>query len=329
MNLHAPDSVHDTYLLECSLSMEWDLYDDKPSFPSRSRGRGRGMMTPAEHLEWRRGLWGHRGPNMESKSLLPCYVHALEECGVLDTKKKEGRLSPGADTIEGQPSNAAALGLPCTAAPPASLVDAMLAGVSSGQENPFFVIDLGAALDRLSLWREHLPDIHPHYAVKCNGDPALLLTLANAGVGFDCASQAEIQATLELGVPASSLVYANPIKQPSHLRFAAERGVALTVFDGEAELHKLAKSHPSCELLLRLAVDDSHAQCILSNKFGAAPEHAEELLVTAASLGLRVVGVSFHVGSGSSDSDPFGDAVQRAAAGAARSHLFTPTTCAR
>lgn len=269
------------------------IYDAKPSFP----------MTAEEHLVWRRQLWGRKGPNMvDSENLLPCYTHALERSGA------EGPSAPVSPILSAQIS---------TAPVPATrdrLVEAMLAGVAAGQENPFYVVDLGAALEKLTMWREHLPEVEPHYAVKCNGDPALLLTLAHAGVGFDCASQAELTAALGLGVPPSRLVYANPIKQPSHLRFAAEKGVALTVFDAEAELHKLAVHHPSCELLLRLAVDDSHAQCILSNKYGAAPSDAQHLLDVAHSLQLSVVGVSFHVGSGSSDADPFGDAVERAAA---------------
>ena len=194
-----------------------------------------------------------------------------------------------------------------------TLVEEMLRGVSAGAEEPFYVIDLNAATERLAHWRALLPDVEPFYAAKCNGDPALLLTLAHAGVGFDCASQAEIKAALELGVPASRLLYANPIKQPSHLRYAAQHGVNLTVFDGADELHKLAEVHPSCALLLRIAVDDSGAQCILSNKYGAPMSEVDSLLCLAADLGLRVVGVSFHVGSGSSSADAFQDAVARAA----------------
>jgi ornithine decarboxylase len=274
------------------------IYDAKPVFP----------MTAEQHLAWRKQLWGRRGPNMaDNENILPCYTHALQRSGDESPKSPSVPASP---ILSRQPSCAATLPIAATRY---QILECMLAGIAGGQEEPFFVVDLGTALGKLSQWHEHLPGIEPHYAVKCNGDPALLLTLAHAGVGFDCASQAEIDAVLGLGVSPSHIVYANPIKQPSHLRFAAQRGVGLTVFDGEAELHKLAACHPTCELLLRLAVDDSHAQCILSNKYGAAPSDAAHLLGVAHSLNLHVVGVSFHVGSGSSDADPFGDAVRRAA----------------
>lgn len=43
-------------------------------------------------------------------------------------------------------------------------------------------------------WGKLLPRVHPCYAVKCNPDEGLLAVLAAMGAGFDCASEAEIQA---------------------------------------------------------------------------------------------------------------------------------------
>ena len=73
----------------------------------------------------------------------------------------------------------------------------------------------------------------------------------------------------QAGVSPDRIVYANPCKQPSHLRFAAAAGVRLSVFDSEAELLKTAAEAPSAELLLRIQVDDSKAVCVMSNKYGA------------------------------------------------------------
>ena len=189
-------------------------------------------MSPEEYMTYRRSLWAKRGPNVQTKGddqLLPCYVHALEKCD--PTFQRPDAPKP----------------LQCTAAAEESIVDAMRQAVAGGVQEPFYVIDLAAATERLALWRSELPEIHPHYAVKCNGDPALLLTLAHAGVSFDCASKAEIEAVLKLGVPPSRIVYANPIKQPSHVRFAAEHAVGLTVFDAEDELEKVcAKESATC-----------------------------------------------------------------------------------
>ena len=185
--------------------------------------------------------------------------------------------------------------------------------VQRGAEEPFFVVDLNSAVERLQLWRALLPDVQPFYAVKCNPDALLLSTLAVHGANFDCASRVEMQAVLDLGVPASRIVYANPCKQPSHVRFAREQGVRLTVADSEAELRKVAEHHPGAELLLRLAVDDSQATCVMSCKYGAPPAEMPALLATATQLGLTVRGVSFHVGSGCFAPGAYAAAVDRAA----------------
>jgi len=83
-------------------------------------------------------------------------------------------------------------------------------------------------------------------------------------------------------------------------------------FDNTDELHKIKKLFPDAELFLRISTDDSSSLCRLSLKFGAAMDSTEELLFLAKQLGLNVVGVSFHVGSGASDPNAFWKAVQDA-----------------
>jgi len=206
-----------------------------------------------------------------------------------------------------------AIHLPTEASSRAAIVDAMLSQVAQGAEDAFYIVDVGAALDRLALWRRLLPEVEPFYAVKCCPDPMLLYALARAGIGFDCASMGEMRQLLEMGVPAERILYANPCKQASHLRFAARHGVGLSVFDSSAELHKHAALLPHADALLRIAVDDSSAACVMSCKYGAPLADARALLLEAQRLGVRVRGVSFHVGSGCTSPLAFVDAVARAA----------------
>eukprot|EP00966_Prymnesium_polylepis_P013152 303481-Prymnesium_polylepis.1 len=90
-----------------------------------------------------------------------------------------------------------------------------------------------------------------------------------------------------LGVDPSRVLYANPCKQPSHLRYAARHRVPLAVVDSEDELRKHAELYPGGELLLRIAVDDSQAACVMSCKYGAPHDASASLLRAAADLGLR------------------------------------------
>lgn len=61
--------------------------------------------------------------------------------------------------------------------------------------------------------------------------------------------------------------------------------------------------------MLRIAVDDSKSLVRLSSKFGARLETVEKLLKRAGELDLEVIGVSFHVGSGCTDSLTFKQAI--------------------
>ena len=83
-------------------------------------------------------------------------------------------------------------------------------------------------------------------------------------------------------------------------------------FDNADELHKIKAFYPDAELVLRILTDDSASLCRLSAKFGASLDKTQELLALAKSLGLNVIGVSFHVGSGASDPTSFTKAVQDA-----------------
>jgi ornithine decarboxylase len=136
--------------------------------------------------------------------------------------------------------------------------------------------------------------------------------LAGLGTGFDCASKAEIEQVLNIGVDPTRIIYAQPCKTNSYVRYVATRGVKQMTFDNADELRKIAKLFPEAELFLRILTDDSSSLCRLSLKFGASLDTTDDLLALAKELGLNVVGVSFHVGSGASDPVAFLKAVQDA-----------------
>jgi ornithine decarboxylase len=136
--------------------------------------------------------------------------------------------------------------------------------------------------------------------------------LAALGTGFDCASKNEIEQVLKMGVDPSRIIYAQPCKTNSYVRYVAEKGVRQMTFDNPDELRKIARLFPDAELFLRILTDDSSSLCRLSLKFGASLDSTDGLLALARELALNVVGVSFHVGSGASDPKAFLKAVQDA-----------------
>jgi len=175
-------------------------------------------------------------------------------------------------------------------------------------------IDLGQVRRQYSKWSQLLPRVRPYYAVKANPDAAIVQTLLEAGAGFDCASATEIQMVLAAGADArNDIIFANCCKFPTDIAYAARENVTRTTFDNIDELVKIAELAPDAEVVLRIVTDDSSSLCRLSNKYGASLCDVEELIITAIELNLNLVGVSFHVGSGTSNPQSFAEPIKNAA----------------
>ena len=169
-------------------------------------------------------------------------------------------------------------------------------------------------------WNSLLPRIQPFYAVKCAPDRAIISTLAALGAGFDCASSAEIDlvvrgcacAHVPIDEVPSRVIFANPVKIPSHIRHATQHGIHLMTFDNELELHKMAQEDPQAQGVIRITTDDSKSQYAFSAKFGASMATVPRLIEVARSLHINLTGVCFHVGSGCRDAAAYAKAVRDA-----------------
>lgn len=183
---------------------------------------------------------------------------------------------------------------------------------SNVNHDPFYIVDLEDLCNKHINWLTHLPRVEPHYAVKCNTDKMLLKLLAYLGAGFDCASKHEIQTVLDLGVSPHRIIFANPCKQASMVKYAYKKGVDTMTFDNEHELYKIKEFHPNAKVVLRIKTDDKDAICQFSIKFGADMETAYRLVKIAMDLELNLVGVSFHCGSGQMDPLAFSESIANA-----------------
>ncbi|KAM7372669.1 hypothetical protein PAMP_009821 [Pampus punctatissimus] len=183
---------------------------------------------------------------------------------------------------------------------------------SVGNEEPFFVANLDRLLERHLKWLNNLPRVKPFFAVKCNNEPVVIRMLSALGTGFDCASKGELQRVLSLGVPPDKIIYAHTAKPQSHIKYACAHGVDLMTFDNEDELQKISQCHAKAKLVIRIAVDDSKSMHRLNIKFGARLDNVEKLLEQAGEVGLDVVGVSFHVGSGCTEGWAYKQAISDA-----------------
>jgi len=161
-------------------------------------------------------------------------------------------------------------------------------------------------------FHEMLPRVVPHYALKCNDDDVLIKTFIENGVNFDCASSSEIKKVINHGAHPDQIIFAHTVKSPDDIVFAKQAGINLTTYDSTYEVDKIKTYHPECELILRIRCDDPNATILLGNKYGANHEDIPDLLQYAFDVGMKVVGISFHVGSGSRNPDAFYRAIKHA-----------------
>jgi len=177
---------------------------------------------------------------------------------------------------------------------------------------PFYIIDVQQVCQKYVQWQALLPMVKPHYAIKCNPNPTIIHALDVLGAGFDCASKDEIDRVMDMGVSAERIIFANPAKFESHIAHAKLRDVKKMTFDNEDELIKVARIFPEAQLVLRIITDDSQSMCKFSSKFGATMKDAKHLLKVAHEQGMKLHGVSFHVGSGATDASAFAKAINDA-----------------
>jgi ornithine decarboxylase len=171
---------------------------------------------------------------------------------------------------------------------------------------PLFVVDHDELRRNYVTFKKYLPRIQAYYAVKANPDPAIVKTLFDAGASFDVASMPEFRIVYEYikDLPDKQrqdwiwdkIIYANPIKANETLQ-ELNPYKPLVTYDNYEEIRKIKKHAPQAGLALRLKVPNTGAMVELSSKFGASPGEAVDLILAADKMGLTVEGISFHVGS--------------------------------
>lgn len=135
------------------------------------------------------------------------------------------------------------------------------------------------------------------YAVKANSHPEVLAALAQAGAGFDIASEGELRQLLELRVRGDRMMFSNPVKPAYDIAAAYAAGVRRYAADSSDEIAKLAEVAPGSDVYIRLSVPNIGSGWPLSKKFGVSAKEAASLCEMAKHCGLRPVGFTFHVGS--------------------------------
>jgi ornithine decarboxylase len=162
-----------------------------------------------------------------------------------------------------------------------------------------------------------------YYAVKANPLPEIVKTFYQIGASFDVASFPEFLIVHDniKDLPAKQrqdfiwdkIIYANPIKDSETLK-ELDPYKPLVTYDNLEEIKKIRKHAPHAGLALRISVPNTGAMVELSSKFGASSGEAVKLIEAAHRARLVVEGLSFHVGSQTTNFENYVQALHLAAA---------------
>ncbi|MBT5229480.1 MAG: type III PLP-dependent enzyme, partial [Methylococcales bacterium] len=129
---------------------------------------------------------------------------------------------------------------------------------------PLMVLDCAQVIEQYQLLQQALPSVDFFFAVKALPHPALVNTLNQQGLGFDIASQGEIELLRAQYINPRCSIHTHPIKKDEDIKAALRFGCTTFVVDNADELHKFVAYRNRVGLLLRLSFRNSDAQVDLS-----------------------------------------------------------------
>jgi ornithine decarboxylase len=188
--------------------------------------------------------------------------------------------------------------------------------------SPLFIVDHEKLRENYRTFKRLLPRVQCYYAVKANSQQQIIETLFEEGSSFDVASYNEFMQVYQYikhferkekkYFVWDKIIFSNTIKDRATLA-KIKQYRPLVTYDNSAELIKLKHYCDTAGLVLRLKVPDTGSQVEMASKFGAEPGDAQQLIQQAFDMGLKVEGVSFHVGSQCTNLDNYTVALDIAA----------------
>ncbi|EKO3413007.1 type III PLP-dependent enzyme [Vibrio fluvialis] len=174
---------------------------------------------------------------------------------------------------------------------------------------PLLMLDCDIIRQQYRALSVALPNVTLHFALKPLPHPVVVRTLLQEGASFDLATTGEVELVAQEGVPAERTIHTHPIKRDADIRDALAYGCNVFVVDNLNELAKFKAYRDDVELLVRLSFRNSEAFADLSKKFGCSAEQALTIIEMAKEWNIRIKGLSFHVGSQTTNPQKYVEAI--------------------
>ena len=118
--------------------------------------------------------------------------------------------------------------------------DVPIPEIAAAVGTPVYVYSTATLVRHFRVFRDALPkDSLIAYAIKANGNLAIIRTLAAEGAGADVVSQGELRRALAGGVPPERIVFSGVGKTAEELAFALDSRIHQINVESENELEEL------------------------------------------------------------------------------------------
>ena len=155
-----------------------------------------------------------------------------------------------------------------------------------------------------------------HYAVKANVNPKILNIIKNAGLGADCVSGGEINASLKAGFPTDKIVFAGVGKADWEINLGLDNDIFCFNIESIPELKLIEdlaqKKNKTTNVAIRINPDvgaHTHANIttgLSENKFGINMNDMNGVIDLIKELPhINFIGLHFHIGSQILDMNDF------------------------
>ena len=201
-----------------------------------------------------------------------------------------------------------------------------LAALAARHGTPLYAYSASAIRQRIGGLQQALRgmDAMICYAVKANGNRAILALMAQAGLGADIVSAGELQRALRAGMPPERIVFSGVGKCDDEIAAALAAGIQRFNVESLHELHAIeriagergttaraaVRINPDVDALTHAKISTGKSQ----NKFGVGITEARRWFDARATLQhVQLDGLHVHIGSQILSLEPYRQALQRVA----------------
>ena len=178
-------------------------------------------------------------------------------------------------------------------------------------QTPFYYYDtdlLRNTLACIKSFEEAYDGFSVHYAIKANANPKLLKIIQEYGLGVDCVSGGEIQASIDAGFAPSKIVYAGVGKSDWEIELGLDHGILCFNVESIPELEVInqiaSEKGKQANVCLRINPEvGAHTHTNIAtgraeDKFGISMEDMEKVIqLTQSMSNIHFMGLHFHIGS--------------------------------